>query len=321
VKGRMLFLTTIWTTDRRLAIPVRTRESRQTNRQKIVRLQNGAVVAVDEYGDPTGVPVMFCHGWPSARTMARIADEPARELGVRILSPDRPGISGSSMQPNRKLSDWPPLLEQLVNHFDIDEFRMLAISGGAPYAYATALAMPERVRAVAVVGGVIPFAELKEHDGLLPLYRWLLAFYRNQPQLLRGAFHLARLFLSLRPPVRLRPLVLKMLLLRPCDAASLRDDTAFEAIFESQRRAWRGSAEGVMADAQIYAQPWGFAVEDLRVPVRLWHGKEDRAFAVRLAQDVANRLPNCTARFVENEGHYSLPIRHMREILQDLISC
>ena len=111
-----------------------------------------------------------------------------------------------------------------------------------------------------------------------------------------------------------------MLLLRPCDAASLRDDAAFEAIFESQRRAWRGSAEGVMSDAQIYAQPWGFAIEDVRVPVRLWHGKEDRAFAVRLAQDVANRLPNCRARFIENEGHYSLPIRHMHEILQDLIS-
>jgi hypothetical protein len=75
-----------------------------------------------------------------------------------------------------------------------------------------------------------------------------------------------------------------------------------------------------MADAQIYAQPWGFAIEDVLVPVRLWHGKEDRAFAVRLAQEIATRLPNCKAHFVENEGHYSLPIRHMREILQDLIS-
>jgi len=290
------------------------------NRQDFVRLEGGAVVAFDEYGDPTGTPVIFCHGWPSARTMAQLADEPARALGIRIISPDRPGISGSTMQPNRKLTDWPPLLERLVNHLGIDEFRMLAISGGAPYAYVTAMAMPERVRAVAIVGGVIPFAELKNLEGLLPLYRLLLRFYRDRPQLLRRSFRLARLFLSLRPPVRLRPLVLKMLLLRPCDAASLRDDAAFEAIFESQRRAWRGSAEGVMSDAQIYAQPWGFGIEEVRVPVRLWHGKEDRAFAVPLAQDVANRLPNCSARFIENEGHYSLPIRHMREILQDLIS-
>src|SRR5262249_36392824 len=276
--------------------------------------------AFDEYGDPTGVPVIFCHGWPSSCTMAQLADEPARALGVRIISPDRPGISGSTMQRDRKLIDWPRLLEPLVHHLKIGEFRMLAISGGAPYAYATADAMPDRVRAIAIVGGVIPFAELKDFRGLLPLYRLMLAFYRTRRQLLRQSFHLARPFLSFRAPIRLRPLLLKMLLLRPCDAASLREDAAFEAIFESQRRAWRGSAEGVMADAEIYAQPWGFRIEDVRVPVRLWHGIEDRAFAVRLAEEIANRFPDCKARFIPSEGHYSLPVRHMREILEDLVS-
>jgi pimeloyl-ACP methyl ester carboxylesterase len=252
--------------------------------------------------------------------MAQLTDEAARALSVRIISPDRPGISGSSMQFDRKLSDWPRVAEQLVDDLGIDEFRILAISGGAPYAYATAVAMPERVRAIAVVGGVIPFAELKDFKGLLPLYRWMLAFYGNRPQLLKRLFRLARPFFSFRAPVRLRPLLLKVLLLRPCDAASLRDDAAFEAIFESQRRAWRGSTEGIMIDAQIYAQPWGFAVEDVEAPVRLWHGVEDRAFAVRLAEEMANRFRNCKARFIPNEGHYSLPIRHIREILQDLIS-
>ena len=252
--------------------------------------------------------------------MAQLTDDAARALGIRVISPDRPGISGSSIQANRKLSDWPSLAERIADDLEIGEFRMLAISGGAPYAYATAVAVPERVRAIAIAGGVIPFAELNDFQGLLPLYRLMLIFYRNRPKLLRQFFRLARPFLSFRAPIRLRPLLLKMLLLRPCDAASLRDDAAFEAIFESQRRAWRGSAEGVMLDAQIYAQPWGFAIEDVRVPVRLWHGTEDRAFAVRLAAEIANRLPNCKPRFVRNEGHYSLPIRHMREILEDLVS-
>jgi pimeloyl-ACP methyl ester carboxylesterase len=58
----------------------------------------------------------------------------------------------------------------------------------------------------------------------------------------------------------------------------------------------------------------------VRVPVRLWHGKQDRAFSFQLAEELASRLPNCNARFVEGAGHYSLPIRHMREILEDLIS-
>src|SRR5215475_9592479 len=161
------------------------------HRKDVVQLSDGAVVAFQEYGDPLGRPVIFCHGWPSSRTMAQLTDEPARALGVRIISPDRPGISGSSMQPDRKLSDWPSLVERLVDDLEIGEFRILAISGGAPYAYATAIAIPERVRAIAVVGGVIPFAELKDFNGLLPLYRWMLACYRRRRQLLRWSFHLA----------------------------------------------------------------------------------------------------------------------------------
>jgi pimeloyl-ACP methyl ester carboxylesterase len=288
--------------------------------ESFVQLQSGAVVAFQQFGDPNGAPVIFCHGWPSSCTMAQLTDEPARDLGICIISPDRPGISGSSLQPNRTLADWYLVVDRLVNHFGISEFRAIGISGGAPYAYAMATAMPRQVRAIAIVSGAIPIAELEDPEGLLPLYRWMLALYRSRPRLLRRLFYLARPILSLRPPVRFRPLLLKMLMLRPCDAESLRDAAAFEAIFESQRRAWRGSAEGVMADAQIYAQPWGFSLEDIRVPVRLWHGKQDRAFALQLAEQAARRLPDCKARFIDNAGHYSLPIRHMREILQDLIS-
>jgi pimeloyl-ACP methyl ester carboxylesterase len=290
------------------------------NRENLIKLENGAVIAFEEYGNANGVPVIFCHGWPSSRIMARLTDEPARDLGIRIISPDRPGICGSSLQPDRKLTDWPHLVERIADHLAIRDFRMLAISGGAPYAYATAAAMPDQLRAIAIVAGAPPIAEVSDTNALLPLYRWMLALYRIRPQLLRRLFYLARPVLSLRPPVRLRPLLLKMLLLRPCDAESLRDAAAFEAIFESQRRAWRASAEGVIADAQIYAEPWGFALEDVRVPVRLWHGKQDRAFSVHLAEELAKRLPNCKARFVDGAGHYSLPIRHMREILEDLIS-
>src|SRR5437016_6989878 len=290
------------------------------HREKLIELEGAEVIALDEYGDANGVPVIFCHGWPSSRTMARITDEPARELGIRFISADRPGISASSLQPDRKLTDCPRLVDRITDYLGIHDFRMLAISGGAPYAYATAAALPQRVRAIAIVGVAPPLAELTDTEGLLPLYRWMMALHRTRPRLLRTFFYLARPVLSLRPPIRLRPLLLKMLLLRPCDAESLRYAAAFEAIFESQRRSWRASAEGVMADAQIYAQPWGFAIEDVRVPVRLWHGKQDRAFSVHLAEELAKRLPDCNARFIDDAGHYSLPIRHMREIIEDLIS-
>jgi pimeloyl-ACP methyl ester carboxylesterase len=285
---------------------------------QIVQLKGGGHLAYSEYGDANGVPVLFCHGWPSSRTMAELTDAAARELRVRIISPDRPGISGSASVSNRQLVDWPAIVGELMDALGIRDFRVLAISGGAPYAYVTAWQLPKRVRAIAIVSGAPPIVDLADETGLLRLYRWMLALYRKHPHLLRAMFYLARPIASLRPPVRFRPLLLRLLKLQPCDAAALRDSAAFEACFESQRRAWRASAKGVMADAEIYARPWGFRLEDVDVPVRVWHGKQDRAFSVELAKEVAKRLPNCTARYVENEGHYSLPIRHVREILADL---
>ena len=287
------------------------------NGEKVIHVEDDARITLTEYGDPAGVPVVFCHGWPSSGTMAELTEDAAREVGVRIISPDRPGISGSALQKERRLLDWPPLLGSIVDRLGIGEFRILAISGGAPYAYVTALAMPARVRAIAVVSGVPPIHELGNHAGLLPLHRWMLALYRMRPELLRTCFHAARPFISMRASIRVARGLVR--LLQPCDAESLRDSAAFNACFESQRRAWRGSAEGVMMDAKIYAEPWGFALEDIDVPVRLWHGRNDRTFSVRLAEAVARRLPNCTAHYVDNAGHYSLPIRNMRRILADLI--
>jgi pimeloyl-ACP methyl ester carboxylesterase len=283
---------------------------------RVLALKTGGRLAYAEYGVATGTPVLFFHGWPSSRTMAELADAAACDLNVRVISPDRPGICGSSFQPNRRLLDWPEVVEQLANELGIERFRILAFSGGAPYAYVVGLKMPKRVRAIAIVSGAVPFADMSDHRGLLPLYRWMIWFYRNQPTLLRASFRVVRPIISWRISAR----SYFHMLPRP-DAEALRDNAAFNICFESQRRAWRGSgADGVITDAEIYGRPWGFRLEDLDAPVRLWHGKQDRAFSFRVAEETAKRLPNCVAHYLENEGHFSLPIRHMREILADLIA-
>jgi pimeloyl-ACP methyl ester carboxylesterase len=284
--------------------------------RQIFRRENGAAVAFSEYGDLRGAPVFFCHGWPSSRTMAELTDEAASALGLRIISPDRPGIRDSNFDPNRTLLDWPPLLSELATHLQIAKFKMLAISGGAPYAYVAAWMIPERVEAIAVVSGAPPIAELEDRSGLLALHNRMLALRGSRPGLLRVLFHIARPFASMKLPIRVRPLLLKVL--QPCDANVLRDAKSFDACFESARQAWRSSAIGVMTDAEIYANRWGFPLEEVRVPVRLWHGRKDRTFSLRLAEQIATRLPNCEFHLVDDAGHYSLPIRHTQEILADL---
>ncbi len=283
-----------------------------------VELEDGGHLAYDTYGDPDGRPVLFCHGWPSSRSMAELTDEAARQLQVRIISPDRPGIRDSSFQANRQLQEWPAVVRALLAHLGIEKARVLAVSGGAPYAYITGWALPEVVEAIAIVSGAPPIAELTDRGGLWRLHRWMLALHARQPAMLRQLFRVARPIACLRMSLRYRPFL--RLALQRMDAEALHDRRAFEACFESSRLAWRASLEGLIADAEIYARPWGFPLEEIRMPVRLWHGRNDRTFSAQLAETIAPRFQDSRLRIVESAGHYSLPIRHMEQILADLLT-
>ena len=185
--------------------------SRVRLRPLLLDVASGRQVAVEEFGDPKGVPIFFFHGWPSSRTMAQLTDDAAKELNVRIISLDRPGIRDSSLQRNRTLLDWPPLMQEVAEQLQIQRYRILAVSGGAPYAYAIAWASSESVIAIAVASGAPPIAEMKDRSGLLPLYNRMLALQQRNPRLLRVLFHIARPFAASRLPRGVRPLFLKIL--------------------------------------------------------------------------------------------------------------
>lgn len=275
-------------------------------------------LAVDECGDPHGTPILFFHGWPASRLQGAGFSVEARELGARILAPDRPGIGLSSPQPGRRLLDWPPLVREMARQLGLTRFHVLGVSGGGPYALAAAWALPDLVQAASIVSGAPPLGPEVDRRGLLPIYRALLTCYHRFPGLLATLFRVARPLATLQPPAWLWPLLLRAV---PADdRGALRDPAVFSGSMACYREAWRGSGRGVFTDAEVYGQPWGFAPEEVTVPVRLWHGRADASFSWRLAEALARRLPHCQTHFLEGEGHFSLPIRHRRAILTDLLA-
>ncbi len=285
---------------------------------RVLPLSGARTVAFAEYGDPGGQPVFFCHGWPASRLQAGLLDAHARELGARIIAPDRPGVGYSPEHPGRTLRDWPRLLGEMADALGLETFHVLGVSGGGPYALAAAWGLPARIPAVAVVCGAPPLAESADPSLLNPAYQWLLRTHRRRPHVLRWLFRAARPLARVRPPEWIRPWMLRHL---PApEAETLADDHIFETCFTNYRESWRGGADGLYGDAMIYAEPWGFALEDIRVPVQLWHGKQDRNFAWELSAEIAARLPHCTPRFLDDEAHYSLAIRRRREILAALLA-
>jgi pimeloyl-ACP methyl ester carboxylesterase len=87
---------------------------------------------------------------------------------------------------------------------------------------------------------------------------------------------------------------------------------------DSFREALRQGGRGVALDLTLYAQPWETAVEAIRVPCHLWHGEQDTTVPVVMGRRLAAALPDCSARFYPDEGHFSLPVQKLEEILATL---
>jgi pimeloyl-ACP methyl ester carboxylesterase len=82
--------------------------------------------------------------------------------------------------------------------------------------------------------------------------------------------------------------------------------------------AFRKGGKGQARELRLLARPWGFRLEDIRVPVRLWHGERDPNSPVAMARHVAAMIPDCRATYYPDEGHLFFVGERLTEILRAL---
>jgi pimeloyl-ACP methyl ester carboxylesterase len=66
--------------------------------------------------------------------------------------------------------------------------------------------------------------------------------------------------------------------------------------------------------------PWDFNLQDVRVPVFLWQGGADTDATPAMAYYLVDQIPHAQLNFFEEEGHISLAVRHMSEILNTVVT-
>lgn len=274
-----------------------------------IRLRDGRCLGYAEWGDPGGWPLLYCHGWPSSRVEGRLAERAGRAAGARVIAPDRPGMGLSSFQAGRRLVDWPDDAGQLADALGLERFAVLGISGGSPYAAACAWGLPGRVTSAGIVSGLGPPDAPGATAGMSRENRLLLRAGRLP--LLPGA-----LMAVVAAVARRRPeLVLERASVAAVDRAAwwqLRE--VFRA---SLVEAFRGGGRGPARELRLSARPWGLRLQDIRAPVRLWHGELDPNASVAMARQLAAAIPGCRATFYPWEGHLHFAHR-LPEILAAL---
>lgn len=284
--------------------------------QRTLILADGRKLSWIECGDPGGRPVLYCHGFPSSGREALFADAEARGQGIRLVAPDRPGYGGSDLHPGRRIGDWPDDAAALLDHLDIDRAPILAMSGGAPYGLACVARLPMRFNAVVTVSGLGPLWRPEARQGMSAFSRlagWLAVRW---PALQAGLFHV------IGGVLRLHPNALFGLIAAGLPAADRQvfRDRELRAIWQAALRAGlRQGARGAIDELRLFGLPWGFELDDLHAPVRIWHGDADTIVPPAHAGMLATTIPGAETRLHPGEGHFSLAVAHVRQILDDVV--
>lgn len=282
-----------------------------TRTATILRLEDGREIAFAEIGDPNGTPVFAFHGTPGSQLLFRPLDPAARRLGVRLIAPDRPGYGRSDYLAQRRLLDWPRDVCAIADFLGIERFGVFGVSGGGPHAAVCAHQLEGRLLGAAIVCGIAETLGEEDSRGMMAMNRLLCRLARTSLWLAWPVFAGMTLCLRFFGPAVLRQMMKQ---LPAPDRRVLEQPALRQAFLEEGRRASRTSARATAQDFALFTRPWGFRLEDIRVPVDVYCGELDVNVPVAHGRRQADRIPNAKLHCLPDEAHL-LFVAHADEIL------
>lgn len=291
-----------------------------------ITLNDGRSLSYAVYGSPIPVTtIIYLHGFPSSRFEGKLWHSACIKHNIRLIAPDRPGNGRSTYQPNRRILDWPSDVLELADHLKIDEFYILGVSGGAPYALACMKEMGrERLLGAAIVSGLYP-VKFGTAGMMLPT-RILLWVAPWMPGLTTTLFDSMMGKASRNED----PKIFEDLMAKDIDNRHLGDQKAIKdpanwpTFVAMTRESFYQGSEGASWEARLNGSEWDFDLKQLNVgdegvPLTLWHGAEDVNCPAAMAKKAFEYMPKSTLHCKEGEGHVSYIFRDVDEILCDLL--
>ena len=204
-------------------------------------------------------------------------------------------------------------IRAVADELGIDRFAVWGEGGGASSALACAAALPRRVVAVASVAGAAPFpaqgldwfagmGEYNVRDVQLMMSdqpAWEVKCRKDRDELLAATpAHTADMAASMDSEVDRAP-----------DMGEFNEYNLRRA-----REGMKNSEEGMRDDSLAMVKPWGFELSEIRAPVQIWHGGQDRYVPVAHGVWLAAHIPHAEAHIEPGEGAGSILLHHVPEI-------
>ncbi|MBI3746889.1 MAG: alpha/beta hydrolase [Chloroflexi bacterium] len=265
---------------------------------------DGRTIAVAEWGDPKGRPVIGFHGTPGSR-IGYWTPEPEiwTRFGLRRFTFDRPGYGESTRLPGRSVADVVPDVVTIADAFGMRRFAISGGSGGGPHVLACAAMLPDRVARALVSVSVAPV----DAEGLDFTAGMNDGNVREFGAALEGEAALR----AVVEPER-RTMIERLMSGRSDflgDAYEMPEADRIEMARHQAASAAHlltGIAPGIdgwVDDDLAFAKPWGFDVASCRVPIVISYGRQDQLVPSAHGDWLAAHVPDAVAWVDDGTGH------------------
>lgn len=271
---------------------------------EVIVAPDGRRISVDNAGDPKGSPVFMLHGMPGSRLGPRPRAALLHQMGVRLISFDRPGYGGSDRWPDRCVADCAADVSAIARAYGLPKFAVIGRSGGGPHALACGALLPDRITKIAVL---VSLAPTDAHD-----LNWFNGMadsnVREFAAAKSGRTKIERRLATMAAEIRANPIKLIINLqsdLGAADRQMLADPGLRSMLLETYSEAFRQSPHGWIDDLIALSTPWRFDLGAVAAPVLLWHGSNDMFTPPDHARWLAQKLRNARGVIAAGATHFS----------------
>ncbi|MDA8312547.1 MAG: alpha/beta hydrolase [Actinomycetota bacterium] len=282
-----------------------------------VTLPDGRRIEVSVSGPEGGLPLVFHHGTPGARTPIRVLQRAAHRRGLRLVAATRPGYGHSTRKEGRTVADVVEDTAAVLQALGADRCLVAGWSGGGPHALACAARLPHALGAL-VIAGVAP-ADGEGLDWMAGMGQDNVDEFRAAragPGALRAHLGAQR---DLLKDVSMDDIAASLeSLLPPVDRAVLTDEFA-QDLAASFHEALVEGVDGWLDDDLAFVSPWGFGLREIAIPTAIWQGSEDRMVPPAHGEWLSTRIPGASAHLIPGEGHLSIALGAADAMLDELV--
>jgi pimeloyl-ACP methyl ester carboxylesterase len=270
-------------------------------------------------GSENAVPVLFHNGTPSSGHLYAPFVEAASQRGLRMVSFARAGYGSSTRNPGRSVADIIPDVAAVLDRLGAQRFYTLGWSGGGPHALACAALLPARLIGAATVGGLAPY-DAEGLDWMAGMGEENIAVFRaalaGQAELWTFLEEVGSALATVTPDevaARLGDLVSDV------DRSAISGEAA-AWLADVFRESVRNGIGGWYDDELAFVRRWGFDLGDIKVPVAIWQGAQDRMTPFAHGEWLALHIPGVHPHLLPDHGHLSLGVDSFGRILDDLLT-